>query len=258
MSLALPVVFALYEFGLAYALRRRVSIPLVLISPDSFYAFYAFLLFSGGQSSFDSSSPYYMVFNPLVMLKDASHYVAMYMNPFDQSLVFAKFSVGSYIAVGVFGAIVLFSIWRFARREPGLLLSLLCAGCILVVVLPMINMQHRLYLYIPSAFMGISFAFLTKDIVELFHFKDVTSIALVIPFAVFLLCFTNASTGFNNWWLSSCQNDAAQYKQLLELKPVESGTTVYITGASDGDNIFFMGQAIPYVGVLAIHRSARN
>lgn len=143
--------------------------------------------------------------------------------------------------MGVFGAIVLFSIWRFARREPGLLLSLLCAGCILVVVLPMINMQHRLYLYIPSAFMGISFAFLTKDIVELFHFKDVTSIALVIPFAVFLLCFTNASTGFNNWWLSSCQNDAAQYKQLLELKPVESGTTVYITGASDGDNIFFYG-----------------
>ena len=204
--------------------------------------FYAYLLFTGGQGDFSQTNPYHQNFNPLSMMRNAVHYLALYFDPFNPDMSYTMFKMTAIPGLLLFVCCVGAAFWlALKKRRWYALISLVAAAGSLVVVLPMENMQHRLYLYIPSIFMALFFAFL---IIELQRCSK-KQIAGACAVLCCTLCYSlNSAPGvvtLRNYWLSVCGSDAAQMAQLKKLDAPARYAEIYVKGAQNDYNVFYYG-----------------
>lgn len=249
MSLALPVIFVIYEIALCIKKKIRFSFSWSWGIPFAFMLFYAVLLFTGGQDEMSWDNPYYMDFNLLIMLRNAIRYAILYLNPFDGAMAFEGYKNTSWVAIALFAAFILYSLYALIRkRHPWLFLCFLAIAGSLVVVLPMRNMQHRLYLYVPSVFIGIFAAVLfceTRKKLE----NHIAEAALTVLIVCYLFTYATGTVSFKNYWLAVCDSDADSMKSIEKLEEIPPYTHVYVKGANEGYNILFYGPG----NVLRMH-----
>lgn len=242
MSLAFPVILLVYE--LAQYLRKRVwQLPWkTLAILNGFMLVYTAMLFAGGQSEVPQDNPYYQSFSPLLMLRNAFRYLCLYFDWNHGGFTYTQFQSSATWGLILFALIFVFSLWLLIfKKRAYLFLSLIAAGGSIVVVLPMVNMQHRLYLYIPSIFLGLTAAVVCMECKRCFsRFSVRLAVLALIP----MLYFFNMMPGmvqFRASWLQTCAADQKEWKQLEAMESPVKMTTVYVKGAQEGYNIFFYG-----------------
>lgn len=242
MSLTLPLILVFYEIGMAMKEKRRVRISWYLLVSVLFMLFYTVLLFKGGRDKVLPDNPYYQNFHPGVLLRNAIRYLFLYFDWGNSGFLFRGYFPAAFPGVAVFCVGVIYSIYLlFKHRDFSLLFSILAIGIALAVVLPMVNMQHRLYLYSPSVFVGFACGFfLQRAFEKRKHNFSWECMLLLIP-SLYLIAYTPGMINYRAGWLATCEKDWSSIEQIEKMDVPAKDSTVYIKGASEGYNIFYYG-----------------
>lgn len=242
MALILPALFMVYELYQSYQAKKLRFSKLTIVSTILMIC-YALLLFTGKEIvDMSKSNPYYQSFNIISLFVTAIKYLFVYFDYGNTAFAFYRFSYGAIFGVILFSAIFFFAIYTLIKKKDiKLIMSIIAIGISLSVVLTMPNMQHRLYLYIPSIFVALTITVFINEIRHLIKKFDYRPLFICVVLFCYFVNYTPGMLGFKNVWLSYCQQDANDLKNLETIqKPVE-GTNVYVKGASEGYNIFFYG-----------------
>lgn len=241
MSLPLPAVLLVFE--LAEMIRdkkwRRPSSPCIALL--FMMLFYAWLLMKGGVKDIPPDNPYYQNFHPLILLRNLARYIGLYMDPLSPDLQYV-FRPSILLGMAVFGIAVLSAILLAFKKHwyPFLALLVVCGS--FICVLPMQNMQHRLYVYFPSVFIAFFFSLLIYELIKRTGKKYISTAFLTVCIIMVLSYYAPGTQTLHNWWLSVCKSDLSQLMQLERLEPPLPNTEYYIRGTNETEyTIFFYG-----------------
>ncbi len=242
MSLPFAAILLVYELALWLQKKQRRFMSGPLAVHLAFMLAYAASVFVAGGSGFAPDNPYYQSFSPLLLLRNAVRYLFIYFDLSHSSFGFEGYKPAALPGIALFGLAVLFSLWLGLRkRRWGAFAAFASAAGAMVTVLPMVNMQHRLYFYLPSVFIGLFFAAVFCELASL---RPGLSPKKWITAAVLLLFCANAlggNTAFKAAWLAQALAERREWEALRRLAPPEPETTYYVEGASEGYSIFFYG-----------------
>lgn len=241
MALILPIIFILYLIGILKNDFLHSRQKYILKFHFCIMFIYTFMLFNGGRDTIPKDNPYYQNFSPISLIQNAIKYLFIYFDWGNSTFGFRGYTWSAFIGVLAFIVVVIYSLYRLVKKDSCLFLSILAVGVSLAVVLPMVNMQHRLYLYIPSIFVGIMCAIFLLNLGSSLYNFSIYRVTLYLIGIAYLINFTPGYIDYRNNWLHVCQNDAKQLSQLEKLIPPAKGATVYVTNASEGYNIFYYG-----------------
>lgn len=242
MALVLPVIVIMYEVTKAIMEKKRFQITWFLCFNLIFMFIYAWMLFTSGMKDIPVNNPYYQSFNPINLFRNAVRYLIIYCDLGNSGFTYVGLTKGSIPLLIIFIFIMLFSIIIIKKfNDFSLFFSILCSAGSLTVVLPMVNMQHRLYLYIPSIFIGISCALFFKALVQHFKIKNIWECIFVIIPALYLLSYMPGIVEFKESWKGFCSKDDYTIAQMQKIQAPAKESNIYIKGASNGYNTFFYG-----------------
>lgn len=242
MALVLPVILVIYEIAKTIIDKKCIKLSWFLYFNIIFMFIYAGILFTSGMKDMAPDNPYFQSFNPINLLRNAIRYLIIYCDLGSSSFAYAGLTKSSIPLLIFFSCIIVFSIIIIIKfKDFSLFLSILCAAGSLTVVLPMVNMQHRLYLYIPSIFIGISCALFLKSLVKHLKMRNIWEYVFIIIPLLYLLSYMPGIIQFKECWKSFCNKDDYTIAQMQKIQSPVKGSTIYIKGASDGYNTFFYG-----------------
>ncbi|BCN32214.1 hypothetical protein [Anaeromicropila herbilytica] len=242
MSLTLPLIILVYELWKSLDEKKRIKLRWYLFFQLFMMVFFVLRLYLSGVKNVTPDNPYYQSFNIFSLFKNAIRYMFLYFDWGNSGFTFTDFSYGALFGVGVFGIIVIFSLYKaIKRRDFSILLSIISIGISITVVLTMVNMQHRLYLYIPSVFIGLTVAIVLYKVMSYFQFKYLWEFIIIFILCLYLVNYTPGMVGYKVNWLNYCSQDANSLKQIEKLQAPVDDTNVYVKGALEGYNIFFYG-----------------
>ncbi len=252
MTITIPVILILYYLISNTINKDRTLQPtpkikrldIVLLIIMAIYGFYVNRLSSIENITEDINNPYFISFNPFNIIRNFIRYCSLYFNYENSSFVFEKFTILSSIPIIVFFAIFIGAIYQLIKKKSYQLLSLYI---IIVIsfspVLIMRNMQHILYLYIPSIFISILIAIsINYIIVKLFKTdSNRYKIILVLPIALLLLSITPGIKTFRDYWGAVSANNQITMNELYQIPKPEEGTHIYVQNVKDNYHIFYYG-----------------
>lgn len=244
MAIVLPVIFCIYELGIYFNKKEKIQNIKLLILLLAIMCVFGGILFSKTDvSSLPEDNPYFQNYSFVGMLKSAVQYLLLYFDLNNPNFTYTDPSLSSWFGLILVVLIILYGIISLIRRRTiSILLSICLIGVSLAPVLPLVNFRHRLYLYIPSIFVGITIAYVVMEIIQNKKQYE-TAFSATILFII-LLILTNCAPGVQNLrkaWLEYCSNDMVDREQILKQKTLVDGCNVYIKGATNGYNIFFYG-----------------
>ena len=185
------------------------------------------------------NSPYYYHFSIIAMIKNYLKYISLYYDYSSFNFMFTKFTVYSYLFIVLFFAVLLYSVYKLFRNNPILITFFFFFTCMIAPVLPMVNMQHVLYLYVPSIFLGVILALLINDLLVLIQPKPLflySGLILVVGLLL-SLNYLRSVVQFRTGWLSMGQGCEISISDLKKLPTPPKGTTIYINNIQ-GFNVF--------------------
>ncbi|NOU73886.1 hypothetical protein GC098_21210 [Paenibacillus sp. LMG 31458] len=254
MALTLPVILFIYE-TIKISILNNLSLKTILSSIKNnkllivlcFIMISYFLLLnhlpSAGNMTEDVTSPYYLSFNPIDIFKSLLKYLILYLNYTIPDFTFTKFNKLTITLLVFYIISFVISVYYLVKKKNYILiLVFLAIAAAFSPVLPMKNMQHILYLYIPSIFLSIFFAIFLNFIVSVI--KPVSfkiSFILVLILSGYLLTFSEGISNFKEYWLSVSDNNRISITQLYQIKKPEKGATIYIENVKDSHNVFYYG-----------------
>ncbi len=242
MALTLPLILLIYEISCYLENKTKINIKWYLVTELLLMMLFVLLLFKGGIEEIKPDNPYYQSFNIINLLENAIKYLFLYFDWGNTGFMFTNYSMVSIFGVVFFVIILIYSIFLMLNKKDfSIFLSIICIGLSITVVLTMVNMQHRLYLYIPSVFIGITVSLFLNKIINHFKFKYPWELVLIILPLLYLINYTPGMTGYKMEWLNFCNQDALGIKQIQKLETPVENTNIYIKGASDSYNVFFYG-----------------
>lgn len=148
----------------------------------------------------DPSSPYFISTSPITLLRNLCRYTAIYFNPFVNEYIASSphDSMLLYIGWGTFlGALLMISIKLFMRNASPLILIPVLFVLQVAPVLPMKNIQSRLYLYLPSMALSLLTATSLCWFVRCLKIQEDISRWFICTSASFLLLYYVSSIGVN-------------------------------------------------------------
>jgi hypothetical protein len=247
-----------------------VRLLLALCAISAFY-FVLLQLLNSEHFADDPSSPYFQNFAPGVIATNIARYTALY---FDAGIPnnFASVPQGArwlYYLVPLLilaGAVIEGIRWR---RMTVVIVLLLGLGCI-APLLPMPNMQHRLYLYLPSIFLSIATAAAADAIIRLLPRAQFGGRAVAAAALATVSIWASHDSGqqvFRNWWLTIGRENRQVFSHLFELPSFPEharvavinlpdympGVTVFAPGGGDALRLLDKGASLTvdcYVGGL--------
>lgn len=244
MTLPLPIV--IYTLTILHSKskgRYSFKTDSYIVIMILWMVYYAILLFSFDRSVTHPGSPYYQDFSPIILITNFIKYTSLYFNLSDSNFTFSTF--GSQGMIGpIFLLIYLFVTLLFIIKfkDLDLLLVLAALAASLAAVLPMANIQHRLYIYMPSAMIGMCVATVVEKITHIQRKpKKLGYISFLILTFFYLSNYSIGITRLRNYWFSIASRDRIVVQQLLALEKPQANTVYYIEGASDGYNVFSYG-----------------
>lgn len=227
MLIALPCVMLVYCVWYDFFIKKmsikdfvkKNSLVFTLIVVMLIYFIYTRVLNVNNAGTNEIDSPYYYTFSIYTMVVNLFRYIYLYFNLSGLSLSFTSFN-NIFVYTSLFLILSFtYSIYLLCKGKPRLFYLGICFVAMILPVLPMKNMQHILYLYIPSIFM----AMILMDIFENFKFKWTFKRVFV---AIVILYFCVQSPGvisFRKWWFTTTNMDKETYKYLEKLNDKYDG-----------------------------------
>lgn len=245
--LTLPFLSACLIF--LFSRKKQSTATVFILACSALYCVGYFLLLlkarpTGGVES--PESPYFLSFNFLSLAKSALRYLAIFFDFKSANFSYERPTLMSYLPVLILVLLFLmFTRWKLSIQIifVGVLLYLMALG----PVLPMKNMQHRLYIYFPSVFLFGAFSFVVFCGHKLI--KGVHVQARRVCLAVFAVVFTYlAFEPLSGWsqrksiWLKLAEQDRVSLESFSAIN--KHGTTTFmVVDESQGYNILDYGPA---------------
>ena len=183
----------------------------------------------------DPSNPYFISTSPITLLRNLCRYTAMYFNPFVNEYI-ASSPRDSFLFYAGWGwggvALVTISIKLFVRNASPLILVPVLFVLQVAPVLPMQNIQSRLYLHLPSMAWSLLTAGLLCWIVG--KIKDLAESwrSLIAGSVAFLMLWIISANGVNpqyrDFYMSVGRENKKIYNSLSKLSRPPHGSTVYL------------------------------
>ncbi len=250
MTIVLPGLLLLLEAALLVQkgglreigrLRQaRLALWLILGTGGLYAGLLVRLVVKGMTILQESTSPYFLSYRPDVLFVNLFKYVLLYFDLSRNQFVFMGMGMIQW-AVLALVAVALAASWVFSFRKRNVLPVVLEAGFLLTLgpVLPMKNMQHVLYLYIPSILLAVllgSTLAVLRGRVE----KRWGGMLLGGILGGLLLGATRLPPVqiYRNWWLSLSAKDKVGIDSLKKIARPEPGSTIFVRGAETPYNVF--------------------
>lgn len=250
MVVTLPIIIVCIEFLSVYNTGRKIKdifsnlyirvAAVIMIA----YTICLFWLPSVDNITNTSDNPYYLDFNPINILYSLFKYVAIYFDLVDSSFTYNGLNVVNIIGIIGIICIIALAVYSFVKRKKiDLIVLIVCIGFSIVPVLPMINMQHVLYLYIPSIFVGILFMLAVLQIAERIKIRgEGLIISLIIMTIIYCTHLAPGVQNARNYWSSLCAIDAQAISDIEKIEKPTVGTNIYIQGANLAEySVFYYG-----------------
>lgn len=228
MFYPLPLIMCLFEFlyNKNIGVKKNKIHPIIVVNSAIMILFSSNIIFlkmftSNVTTSLES--PYYQTFNPMKLIINLFKYCSMMFDIENGGYTYLPSTSGTFGAIVLIGGFIYAIYISVKRREFNYLVCYFSIGLSIGMVLPMINMTHRLYLYFPSAFVGILFALAIMQIC------GNTSIYALMFIAI--LCLSNRSKGnvqFINSWFSNCKMENKAWNDIEAIEKPISGTHFYV------------------------------
>jgi len=254
MTILIPVIILLFDIlyhlfkqGFSIQALRNFKINKLLILLNTLMVLYTALIMVLGRENkitADVNGPYFYTFKLDVIFQNFLRYLSMYFDYTNFQFGFTGFNFISYFAIGLFVIGLVYSIYLAGKEDYLLLWMYIGFAMTLSPVLPMKNMQHILYLYIPSIFLAFIISFLISKIVGIqkFQFRhSQTGVLIVALLLLWLLTIIPSVKNFRSWWLQIGQNNQQTINDLKQLPKPEKNTTLYVTDVDDSSNAFYYG-----------------
>jgi hypothetical protein len=249
MAIVLPIILIVFHLVRDFNIYKSVSFHklfrnVLLIILVIIMIFYGLLIITLPSQNVvvEENSPYRLDFSPVILGRNLLRYFTLYFNINDMSFSFQNIDVIYYYITLFFIIFLCFlSLTIFWKSNPLILTSLIGIVISLLPVLPMRNMQHRLYLYIPSIF----FALLISSLFSMPRIKNgkIKKVA-VLSICVFLILFVNfiePVKTFKNYWMGIWENNSRSIQDINNINSPPKNTTIYINNVNQGANVFIYG-----------------
>ena len=240
MFLVLPLLFMMFEIWRMLIEGRRRFSKAVLVGLFMMIFFLGVIFYCKMQGSItnDSQNPYYQSFNPVILFENLLRYCSLCFDMSNIGWNYA-FSVSGLIGTaGILIGLVAAVFWAIRYHKFELLLCYIAIGISIVIVLPMVNQVHVLYLYFPSIFVGLLLAVILSG-----ANVKIESVAVIL-LMIFCL-FTNKAKGIvgtREYWLSIAELEDNVWNDIQEIKKPIADTTIYVINCDDlGYTPFFYG-----------------
>ena len=226
MFIVFPLVVFVFEIGGVLQNKKKIKLDIVrMISYAGMLVFLTFILYRKKQGSGinNPDNPYFQVFSPIKMFINLMKYSQMLFDIENFGLFYEKSYIGLVVSI-ILAIGVIWGFFRCLKADYKVVVAFLAICISISTVLPMVNMQHDLYLYFPSLFFGLMIAFI-------FNYGHQTSVKYLCYFLLIAFLAANYSSGYETEkknWIANCkmENDALYQLQKYS-KPIE-GTSVYI------------------------------
>lgn len=237
MALFLPAFMLVYDLISKFSKKQKLIPNIFTVINCVWMLIYTARLFS---LPGESGNPYQQTFNPIIMIKDLIKYFGIYTDLTRGDFGYTNFNLSMILGIFLIAAIsVLFLIIVIRKKEYSLLAWAAGIVFLFAPVLTMEFMQHKLYLYVPSIFMGVCFAYAAVNVFAKFFKSGIFESVSLTLLVLVLLNFTPGIVGHANYWFSLGSRDRAQIKQVERLSYLKPSTTVYVKGASKSYNIIY-------------------
>lgn len=240
MFYPLPVIFLLCEFyqKLQEKQQKRLSAGCIggIIVMMIFFTGILYGKFHDVSITVEVDSPYYQTFNPIMMAYSLLRYCMVYFDLTNSSFVY------SFSVFGMIGLIVTLIglVWAVVcafKKHYELLFGYGAIGFSIAAVLPMVNQVHRLYLYFPAFFIGLTIA-----IAMTLLGRRTGRCLVVLCMCCCLAGNASGPQGLRNFWYSIGDMENRVYSQLSEIEKPVAESNVYVF-LEDGNSYtpFFYG-----------------
>lgn len=242
MILCLPIIIAIYEQYMNYCRKRKIRLSIYSITMNTIMLLYSLLLFSlksVENITESTANPYFQSFNIFKMLIGIVKYILLYFDLKNPSFTYSSVNGINICGLLLIICIIFYGIYNIIKKKDFLIIvSSIAVGFSLLPVLPMINMQHVLYLYIPSIFISITCA------VTIMTLSDInTNIWLIIFMIIlYLLSYTPGIKGFREYWIELSKKDMQVIESIKSIPQVPPNTNIYLYGDNlDAYTVFYYG-----------------
>lgn len=241
MFLVISFLFVLYEIWemvlekTPKKLSRAAILGLIL-----FIVFFGAILYCKMQGSItnDPNNPYYQSFNPILLIKNLLRYCLLCFDVKSGAWSYSPTLSGRIgqivILIGLAAALLL----AVFKKKFGLLFSYIAIGISIVIVLPMVNQVHVLYLYFPSIFVGM----LIGCIVMQLEPKYGINVALIMMCSFLGAGYCEGGKATQEYWMTMAQMEKKVWDDIQALPAPVKESNIYIRNL---DNVqytpFFYG-----------------
>ena len=231
MFLVLPVLFLLYEiWEMILESRRKVFSRVAVYSMFVFMVFTGmlfYLKFSGGVGvTNDVNNPYYQSFNPVKMVHTLLKYSILCFDLENGGWVYSMSRSGLagtiILLCGLFAGVFRAAIYKKCE----LLFCYLAIGISVVIVLPMVNQVHVLYLYFPSIFVGLLLACVVCGAEDWLKNTDIVVLVLLCLFMGSVNAQGNRCT--EDFWITNAKYEVKAWRDIEKIPAPPAGATIYI------------------------------
>lgn len=231
MFYPLPVLFCMYDLFTEYKYRNRLRISKqAIVSVLIMLLFFAGIVigkFRDKSITYETNSPYYQSFNPLLMAVNFLHYLFLFFDVENGGFIYETITVSGMIGTLLFFVGLLFAVFLAIRQKSyGLLFIYLAVAVSICTVLPLVNQSHVLYLYFPSCIVSILFGCLLLHIIS--RRKTLISIAFILALAIVLVQNAPGVATARDYWLSMGEMEKRTRQSITSVAKPVSGTNIYI------------------------------
>lgn len=246
MFLVLPILLLLYEIWEMILEKRLKALSRAVI-----YSLFVFLIFMGilfylkffggvGVTD-DVNNPYYQSFNPVKMIHTLLKYSILCFDLENGGWAYALSKSGLigtiFLLCGLFAGV--FRAVRYKKLE--LLFCYLAIGISIVIVLPMSNQVHVLYLYFPSIFVGLLIACVVCGTKLQTKMADLFAFILLCLFMASVNAKGNRNT--EEFWITNATWEMKAWRDIENIQAPSAGATIYIKNTDKkGYTPFFYGE----------------
>ena len=253
-TLMIPLAAAAFDYFNHFLSEKKGRSALIIvfsrnILPVSISIFYVaylkYLQIQNPMGFMGADHPYLSSLSPIILFKNIFKYLYLFFNLNDWGSAYSAYRLDGLIilsiAVGLFGLLSLFTIKDRTRYSGLFTLSLFILA--LLPVLPLVNMQHKLYLYIPSIFIFIGLLLQLENLINS-HLVSENKVLASLIFAMFLLFLNNNFSETRrqqiNWSLAKGAEQLKVFETLQKIEIPADAKNILISNTPDY-NIFMNG-----------------
>lgn len=232
MPLLLPVALYLYEM----VLENKKKVPTKATGfMLCWMIIYLWRLFSYPAVE---DSTYHQAYG-MGLVANLAKYINLYFDLSTNTMNFIGYRLAAVPGVILLLIAIGVGIYKIRKKQFSILVNFITVGLLLAPVLTMDNMQHKLYLYIPSAFLGIIAGQITCII--LMRYKVNMSVFSVIAILLIGLCnYMPGPIQFRNWWCTMTQQDLLQLEQVEgAIGTLPQNCDIYVRRADQEYNVIW-------------------